>query len=79
MTNYNVIQEWVELIAQLNPSQLVNYKPSIEIKNRLQDLVFKLNAGDLTQEEEAELRLHESFENLIGLAQARANQILEAA
>ena len=75
MTNESILQEWVDLIARLNPAQLVKYTPSDAVKTRVQELVFKLNAGNLTAKEESELRLHEQFENLIGLARARAVEI----
>jgi len=68
--------EMVELIANGNPERLIAFKPSKKTIQRVQDLVSRKNAGILTAEEERELDYFVWLENLIGLAKAKASQLL---
>lgn len=78
MTN-PAYQDIIELIATANPERIAGFKPSAETLARVQALLTKQNTGDLTAAEENELRYYVWLENLIGLAKARAQQILLAA
>ena len=71
--------EIIELIAAANPERIINFKPSPETIARVQELVIKKSAGKLTEEEGSELNYFVWLENLIGLAKARAHQLLLAA
>jgi hypothetical protein len=71
--------EIIELIATSDPERIISFKPSAATLKRVQYLLFKKNAGTLNTEEESELNYYVSLENLIGLAKARAHQILQAA
>ncbi len=72
-------QEIVELIAGSNPKQIAHYLPTSGTLERVQWLVLKKNEGTITAEEEAELLNFLYLENMIGLAKARAFQLLRAA
>ena len=71
--------EIIELIAASNPERIIGFKPSAETVARVQELVVKKSAGSLTSDEESELNYYVWLENLIGLAKARAHQLLKAA
>ncbi len=71
--------EIIELIAAANPERIISFKPSPATIERVQELVTKKSAGKLTAEEEVELNYYVWLENLIGLAKARAHQLLLAA
>lgn len=71
--------EIIELIAAANPERIIGFKPSPETIARVQELVTKNSTGKLTKEEETELNYYVWLENLIGLAKARAHQLLLAA
>lgn len=71
--------EIIELIAASNPERIINFKPSPETLTRVQELVTKKSAGRLSEEEDRELNYYVWLENLIGLAKARAHQLLLAA
>lgn len=75
----NVYTEWVEMMAQINPASILNLKPSKAALKRVQDLVTKRSMGTLSSEEEAEMAFYLYLENMFGLAQARAHQMLQAA
>jgi len=68
--------EMVELIAMANPERIIAYKPSKKTIQRVQDLVLKKSAGLLSADDERELEYYVWLENLIGLAKARASQLL---
>lgn len=72
-------QDIIELIASANPERIAGFKPSEETLARVQYLITSQSAGVLTREEENELQYYVWLENLIGLAKARAQQLLMAA
>lgn len=71
--------EFVELIARMNPTLILNFKITEETQQRVQELVIKQSAGSLTADEQTELQYFVYLENMIGLAQARAAQLAQAA
>ncbi len=67
------------MIARMNPEYLVNFKPSAETVARVQELLIKKSADTLSSEEESELNSYVYLENMLGLAKARAYQLLQHA
>lgn len=69
----------IEMIASSNPSRVAHYAPSKETLQRVQYLVLKKSEGALSEQEALELNYFLYLENMIGLAKARAYQLLQAA
>ena len=55
-----------------------SYTPEKSTLDRVQELVLKQSAGALTDEEKEELNNFHYLENMLGLAKARAHQLLRA-
>lgn len=79
MENSEAFSEIVELIASSNPEHIVHYAPGPATLKRVQYIVLKKNEDILTPAEETELQNFLFLENMIGLAKARAYQLLKAA
>ena len=79
MVRSEAFTEIVELIASANPEHIVHYSPGPATLKRVQYLVLKKSEETLTPDEEAELQHYLFLENMIGLAKARAYQLLKAA
>ncbi|MCF8246122.1 MAG: hypothetical protein K9J37_15675 [Saprospiraceae bacterium] len=79
MENSKAFTEIVELIASSNPAHIVHYSPGPATLKRVQYLVLRKNEEILTPEEATELQNFLFLENMIGLAKARAYQLLKAA
>ncbi|MCB9304619.1 MAG: hypothetical protein H6566_28630 [Lewinellaceae bacterium] len=71
-------QNIVDWLAKLNPQEVVAYTPDKMTLKRVQKLIFKQSAGTLTEEEKEELNNYCYLENMLGLAKARAHQLLRA-
>lgn len=71
-------QDIVDWLAKLNPQEVVAYTPDKATLGRVQELVLKQSAGKLTEEEKEELNNFYYLENMLGLAKARAHQLLRA-
>lgn len=76
MAQYPAYQEIINLIAGLAPERLVNYRVSVDTTKRVQELLTKKNAGDLSSSEQKELEYFVFLEKMLGLAKAKANQML---
>ena len=79
MPNTEAFNEIVELIASSNPGLIVHYVPSAKTLERVQALLIKKSGGEMTESESSELQYFLYLENMIGLAKARAYQLLQAA
>ena len=79
MVQSEAFTEILELIAASNPAHIVHYSPGKKTLERVQALLLKKSEATLTTEEEAELQHFLFLENMIGLAKARAYQLLKAA
>jgi hypothetical protein len=77
MQQVSAFSDIVEIIASTSPQRIVDYKPSKETIERVQYLLIKKSEGVLNQREELELNQFAYLENMIGLAKARAYQILK--
>jgi len=71
--------EFVELIARMNPTLILDFKITEATLRRVQELVTLQSAGTLSAEEQTELNYFVYLENIIGLAKARAAQLAQAA
>lgn len=60
-------QAWVETIAKMQPEALINFQPTQETLDRVQELVDLNNAGQLSPDEELELNNFFYLENMFGL------------
>ncbi|MCY7328207.1 MAG: hypothetical protein LH618_06640 [Saprospiraceae bacterium] len=78
MAHYPAYLEIVDLIAGLAPERLVNFRVSAETVERVQELLIKKNADEITPDEQSELNYYIFLEKMIGLAKAKAGQILQS-
>lgn len=78
MTQHSAYQEIVNFIAGLAPERLVNFRVSTDTLKHVQELLTKKNAGEITDAEQKELDYFVFMEKMIGLAKAKANQLLLA-
>lgn len=79
MSETTVFQEFIELIASTNPEKIAHFMPSKQMKERVQELLILKSSGEISSQEEAELSQCIFFEKVLGLAKARAHQLLQAA
>lgn len=78
MTNIKIYDEIVNFIATANPKKVIEFRPSSETQNRLENLIFKEKTKELTTEEKSELDYYMLLEHLMRLAKARAHEMLKA-
>ncbi|GGD40946.1 hypothetical protein GCM10011514_01280 [Emticicia aquatilis] len=64
------------LIAQMNPEKIVKLKASNVMSERVENLVFRKKNGTITLDETSELERFLALDLFIGLAKARANQLI---
>ncbi|MFN4255918.1 MAG: hypothetical protein ACK4Q5_13015 [Saprospiraceae bacterium] len=79
MAETTVFQEFIELIASTNPEKIAHFVPSAKMKERVQELLVLKSSGEISSQEETELSQFMFFEKVLGLAKARAHQLLQAA
>ena len=72
-------EEVAEFLAKLDPVKLLELKPSVEVQNRVEELIDKKKETGLTLDEQYELDRYLALEHLIALAKARARIHLAAA
>lgn len=70
-------EEVIDFIAAgTTPSNIVDFQPSEESKQRVADLIYREKTIGLTQEETSELDHSIQLEHLMRLAKARARKYL---
>jgi hypothetical protein len=69
-------EEVAEFIAQRGPREVAEFRPSVEAKQRVGELLGREKTSGLTPEERRELDHYEDLELLMNLAKARARQLL---
>jgi hypothetical protein len=70
-------EEVIEFIAAgTNPSGIIAFQPSDEVKTRAAELIYKEKNEQLTTTEKEELDHYLQLEHLMRLAKARARQYL---
>ncbi|MCI0487372.1 MAG: hypothetical protein L0229_12325 [Blastocatellia bacterium] len=68
-------EEIVELLAAgPSPEEIINFRPSAAMQERVRELLAKNQAGNLTAEEEAELDEYGHIEHLMRMVKARAQK-----
>jgi hypothetical protein len=68
-----VYEEIIEFIAAgSSPRDVSTFKPSVECRNRIADLLRREKTGELSGEEQDELDHYLQIEHLMRLAKARA-------
>lgn len=64
------------LIAQIAPEKIVKLKASNVMSERVENLIFRKKNGTITLDETSELERFLALDLFIGLAKARANQLI---
>lgn len=74
-----VYDEIIDFIAAgTTPQSVIAFKLSSTAQDRLEDLVYRHKAGDLTPEEKRELDHFLTLEHIMTLAKARAYTYIQA-
>ncbi|MBC7775699.1 MAG: hypothetical protein H7246_09705 [Phycisphaerae bacterium] len=71
-----IYDEIAELLANLSAEKVLSYKISDGMKVRLNELLEKQQANELTEVERREVEHHLVINNIISLAKARARRML---
>ena len=69
-------QEIAELIAATCPEQIIAFRPSDGVQDRVDELVTRSKVDALSADEQAELDRFMQLEHLMRLAKARARQLI---
>jgi len=73
-----IYDEIAEFLANLSAEKVLSYKISDAMKARLNELLEKQQANDLTEVERREVEHHLVINNIISLAKARARRMLSS-
>ncbi len=76
MVSTSVYDEVADFIANMNPSNVIKFKPSADNQKRFDFLLEKHRETDLSTEEKSELEHLLILNRIIGLAKARALNLL---
>lgn len=71
-----VYHEIVDFFAQIDPGQVIAFRPSVEAQHRLEDLLYREKNEGLSTEEKTELDNYMVLEHLMQLAKAKAYKLL---
>jgi hypothetical protein len=72
----NAYEEVIEFIASRSPLEVTAFKASEQTRRRVTELLQREKTVGLSLEEQTELDNYEALEHLMGLAKARAHQLL---
>jgi len=75
----NIYDELAELLASMDSDKLLRFHASKPAQERLEYLLEKNKAGELTSNESQELEKYMAVEHIVRLAKALARQRLAAA
>lgn len=78
MVNTQAFEEIANFIAGISPAQVMAFRPSPEVQQRVSDLLEKERESQLSAEEKAELDDYLLLEHLMRLAKASARKNLAA-
>jgi len=78
MTVSEAFGDVAEILARLNPAQILKLRASTGMAERVEELVEKKKENGLSWEESIELERYLALDLLIGLAKARARRLIEA-
>ena len=76
--NISVYDEVATFMASMNPKKVVAFKPSKANQERLDFLLYKQKEEGLSPEEKSEVEHYLIINRIIGLAKARALNLLVA-
>jgi hypothetical protein len=65
------------LMADFMPTQILNFKYSESVQNRIEELTIKKKNHSISESDSEELEKYLTYDLLIGLAKARAFQYLQ--
>jgi hypothetical protein len=76
MVTFSVYDEVADFMASMNPAKVIAFKPSTTHQNRFDFLLDKQMETGLSSEEKSEMEHYLMLNRIIGLAKARAFNIL---
>lgn len=76
--NLSIYDEVATFMATMNPAKVVAFKPSAAHQKRLDSLLDKQKEAGLTADEKSEVEHYLMLNRIIGLAKARALNLLAA-
>jgi hypothetical protein len=76
MLTQSVYNEVADFMANMNPPMVIAFKPSSDNQSRLDSLLDKQESSHLSDDEKTELEHYLILNRIIGLAKARALDIL---
>lgn len=79
MSESFIYEEVVDFIARSNPQNVLEFKPSESVNQRVSVLLEKERGGKITAEEKKELDYFLMLEHIMRLAKAKARKLLNAA
>lgn len=75
MNTVRAYEEVIDFIASgTRPSNLINFRPSNAVKERVTDLIYREKTSGLSLDEKSELDHYMQLEHLMRLAKARAQR-----
>ena len=77
MLTQSVYNEVADFMANMNPSMVIAFKPSPDNQSRFDFLLDKQESSRLSDDEKTELEHYLILNRIIGLAKARALDILD--
>lgn len=78
MTVSEAFGDVAEILARLNPAQVLKLHAPSAMAERVEELVDKKKEGEISWEESIELERYLALDLLIGLAKVRARRLVEA-
>ena len=72
MVASKAFDEIIDFLAGYEPSRIINFHPSAETQERVEELLHKKHTQQLSKEEHSELEYFSMLEHIIRLAKARA-------
>ena len=76
MTVVEAFDDIAGLLARMDPEKIAQLRPSEQMAERVEELVYKKKDGEISSEESIELERYLALDLLINLAQARARRLL---
>lgn len=76
MVSLNVYDEVADFMASMNPAKVVAFKPSDANHKKYESLLVKNEEGTISDDEKSELEHFLMLNRIVGLAKARALNML---
>jgi len=78
MTVAEAFEDIAEVLAKMNPSQIIDLHAPKSMVKRVEELIYKKKDGKISAEESIELERYLTLDLLINLTKARAKRLLNA-